>query len=48
MLQANYKILLLLIKFQNKTNLPAFNSIYIRKESVNYKCKCTFNSYIIF
>ena len=31
------------IKLQN---LSVFNIIYIRKESVNYKCKCIFNSLI--
>ena len=35
-------------KLQNITNLPMFNTIYIRKESGNYKCKCTFNFWIIF
>ena len=31
------------IKLQNLPNLPMFNIIYSRKESVNYKCKLTFN-----
>ena len=30
------------IKLQSITDLPMFNGIYMRKESVNYKCKCTF------
>ena len=30
------------MKLQNITNLPMFKTIYMRKESINYKCICTF------
>ena len=36
------------IKLQNMTDLPMFNTIYMREESINYECKHTFNSQIIF
>ena len=36
------------IKLYFITNLSEFNTIYMRKESVEYKYKCTFNSWIIF
>ena len=29
-------------ELQNIPNLPVFNTIYMRKELVNYKCKHTF------
>ena len=34
------------LKLQNITDLPVFNRIYIRKESVNCRCKHTFNFWI--
>ena len=36
------------IKVQNTTNFPVFNTIYIRKESINNKFKHTFKYGIIF
>ena len=36
------------IQLQNTTDLPVFNTIYIRKKISNYKCKCTFNFWISF